>query len=185
GADARGAHWVRPEMVCEVEFFEWTRDGRMRHPTFVELREDKRAEDVVRERSKHVETVEAPPSKAKASSARKRKPTGRTQAKMPRGEEGKVVAGVAITHPDREVFPDVGVTKGELADYYDAVGPWMLPHVRGRPLSVVRCPQGQGKQCFYQKNWERGEAVGSHVSTIRLAAGTIDALVIDEAVGLV
>ncbi len=63
------------------------------------------------------------------------------------------VAGVTITHPERVVFPGHGITKGALAQYYEAVAPRMLPHVAGRPLSLVRCPQGQGKPCFYQKHW--------------------------------
>ncbi|HYW33504.1 MAG TPA: non-homologous end-joining DNA ligase [Gemmatimonas sp.] len=60
---------------------------------------------------------------------------------------------MTITHPERIVFPDPGITKGALAQYYATVAPRMLPHVAGRPLSLVRCPQGQGKPCFYQKHW--------------------------------
>lgn len=63
------------------------------------------------------------------------------------------IEGVTITHPERLVYPDEGITKEQLARYYVAVAPLMLPHVAGRPLSLVRCPQGQGGQCFYQKHW--------------------------------
>lgn len=70
------------------------------------------------------------------------------------------VAGVTITHPERVVFPGHGITKGALALYYEAVASRMLPHVVGRPLSLVRCPQGQGKPCFYQKHWANAVPAG-------------------------
>lgn len=75
------------------------------------------------------------------------------------------VAGVTLTHPERIVFPDAGITKEELARYYVAVAPRMLPHIVGRPLSLVRCPQGQGGQCFYQKHWTH---------TVPPGLGTVD-----------
>lgn len=75
------------------------------------------------------------------------------------------VAGVTLTHPERVVFPDAGITKADLARYYETVAPLMLPHVVGRPLSLVRCPQGQGGQCFYQKHWTH---------TVPAGLGTVD-----------
>lgn len=120
-ADARrGAHWVRPELVAEIAFTEVTGDGRLRHPSFVALRDDKPAREVGFDRA--VVTPEL------------------------------VRAGVVISHPERVMFPEVHVTKRELIDYYERVAEAMLPHVAGRPLSLVRCPQGRGKQCFFQKH---------------------------------
>lgn len=178
GADARGAHWVRPEIVCEVEFFEWTKDGLLRHPAFIEIREDKDPKEVVRETRKPMKVVDQAPKK-KARAAR---PARTYSMSDPSKDE---VLGVPITHPARVVFPDVGITKLQLAEYYAAVSRWMMPHVKGRPLSVVRCPDGEGTQCFYQKNWERGEAVGSHVRSIRLSNSSIDCLIPDEPSSLV
>jgi bifunctional non-homologous end joining protein LigD len=118
-------HWVRPELVAEVSFTEWTPDGLLRHPVFHALREDKPVASIRREEP----------------------------AVLARSDASSVVAGMRITHPERVVFPDSGITKLELAEYHELVAPWMLPHVGNRPLSVLRCPEGQGSQCFYQKHW--------------------------------
>src|SRR6185436_4791182 len=122
GPEARGVHWVAPKLVAEVRYGERTADGRLRHPVFLGLREDKAASEVVEE-----VPVPTPTSKTK---------------------ETKLAGGVAITHPERVVYPDVGLTKGEIADYYAAMARWMLPHVVGRPLSVVRAPTGMAGQRF-------------------------------------
>ena len=128
------AHWVRPELVGEVEFTEWTLDGRLRHPSFQGLREDKSPRDVVRERPRSVEGE-------KLSSKRGPK-TG--------GEEE--VAGVRLTHPDRVLYPPQGITKRDLAVLYASIADWILPHLKGRPLTLVRCPEGAEKACFYMKH---------------------------------
>lgn len=128
GADARGVHWVTPKLVCEVEFTEWTEDGRLRHPSFQGLREDKDPAEVTRERPR-----EAPRPA--------RKPGGAAE-----------VAGVPLTSPDRVLYEGMGLTKLDLARYYERVADWMLPHVADRPLSLVRCPQGRSGECFFQKH---------------------------------
>lgn len=177
GSIARGAHWVSPELVCEVEFFEWTTDGHLRHPSFIELREDKDAREVVREKGKPLANTPANSKKARVPKPErtfKREDTSKPE-----------ILGVPITHPERAVFEDIGITKAQLAEYYADIAKWMMPHVQGRPLSVVRCPQGQGSQCFYQKNWDRGEAVGSHVRKIKLSSASISCLVPDEPSALV
>lgn len=224
GAEARGAHWVKPAIVCEVEFLEWTNDGRLRHPSFVELREDKDPREVTRECRTSITTAihsaslaaassaQSPPARRKSPVSAPIQPSGKAsrsgghktptaaarsparasrtsrvgRSKEPRASSGgNLVAGVTITSPEREVFPDVGVTKLELAEYYAAVGEWMLPHVKGRPLSVVRCPKGQSDACFYQKNWEAGETVGSHTLSVTLSSTRIECLIVDEINGLV
>jgi bifunctional non-homologous end joining protein LigD len=136
-AHARRAHWVAPRLVAEVEFAEWTRDGRLRHPSFQGLREDLPAGEVVRE------VAEPPP--AARSPGKKR--TARKQ-----GREDESVRGVRLTNPDRVLWPEQGVTKRALAAYYAKVGHRMLPYVAGRPLTLVRCPQGRHHNCFYQKH---------------------------------
>lgn len=146
GAQAAGVHWVEPRLVAEVAFTEWTAEGKLRHPSFVGLREDKPVEEVV------VETPVAPPT---APEPRRSRP-GR--GKPPK----ELVAGVALTNPGKVFWPDVGVTKLELARYYESVAELMLPHVANRPLSLVRCPEGYTGECFYQKHIEHfPSAVGS------------------------
>ncbi len=132
--EVRGVHWVKPRIVSEVEFTEWTADGRLRHPSFVGLREDKRPGEVVREREI---APPAPRERAPAGSEVKANP-GRTR--------------VRLTHPDRVLWPELGLTKADLAAYYESVAELMLPHVVGRPLAIVRCPRGRSEPCFFQKH---------------------------------
>ncbi len=119
-ADARGAHWVKPKLVAEIAFAEFTADNVVRHASFLGLRGDKAAKEVV--------------------------------AEMPQATPEAVTDDVKISNPDRVIFPDAKVTKGDLADYYRAVGAIMLPWTARRPVSLVRCPQGRGKKCFFQKH---------------------------------
>jgi len=137
GADARGVHWVRPELVAEVEFTEWTDDDILRHPSFKGLREDKPAREIIRERSFGEETMTK-------ENDRQANPAADT------------VAGVHLTNPDRVLYPDQGLTKAELAQFYADIADWILPHVVNRPLTIVRCPGGSQSQCFYQKNVGEG-----------------------------
>jgi bifunctional non-homologous end joining protein LigD len=150
----RNAHWVKPELVAEVAFTEWTSDAHLRHPTFRGLREDKPATQVVRETpeptAQAVEEAEeevATPRKAAAKS--KRTTTARKAGKTT--EEG-VVAGIPITNPDRVVYPGQGLTKRDIALYYESIADRILPHLVGRPTTLVRCPEGMAKPCFYQKH---------------------------------
>jgi bifunctional non-homologous end joining protein LigD len=120
--------WLTPELVGEVAFTEWTSDGRLRHPSFKGLREDKAVADVRRERP-------AAPVRATAVADAEPHP-----------------AGVALTNPGKLLFADVGITKLQLAQYYAAVAPAMLPHLGDRPVMLLRCPEGTAKPCFYQKH---------------------------------
>ncbi|MBN9146576.1 MULTISPECIES: DNA ligase D [unclassified Novosphingobium] len=150
-AEARRAHWLRPELVAEIAFAQFTADGRVRHASFIGLRQDKKASDVTPEiREKPVEP-----------------------------------APITITHPDRVLFPESGQTKGDLAAYYQAVTPLMLPFAAGRPLSLVRCPQGRAKQCFFQKH-DSG-SFGEHVHHVPITekdGASEDYLYIEDAEGL-
>ncbi len=136
GAEGRRATWVKPKLVAEIAFTEWTRDGTLRHPSFLGLRLDKPAKDVVREREAHVADGAPAPAARKGTS----------------GTSALKIAGVAISNPTKLLFADIGVTKRELCEYYEAVAPLMLPHVNGRPLTLVRCPDGAEGKCFYQKH---------------------------------
>lgn len=139
----RGARWVTPRLVAEISFTEWTDDGKLRHPVFVGLRTDKKAEEV------RIETpaVVEPAAPALASE----------------------VAGVRLSNPDRVYWPDVGVTKSELALYYEAVAERMLPLVRERPLTMLRCPEGIDGHRFYQKH--AGDTVPATVARVAIEKG--------------
>jgi bifunctional non-homologous end joining protein LigD len=141
---ARGAHWVRPVLVGEVAFTEWTRDGLLRHPAFEDLREDKPAAQVVREAPR---------------AAPARRIAGGSAAEV-------AVAGVHLSHPDRVLYRKQAITKLGLAHYYEAVADWIVPHVADRPLSLVRCPEGADGQCFYQKH--AGQGIPSEVKRVRI-----------------
>jgi bifunctional non-homologous end joining protein LigD len=131
-AAVRGAHWLKPQLVAEIAFIEFTDEGVLRHPSYLGLREDKKPEAVVIER-------ELPVAKAVTPAA----------------------SGVKISNRERVIFPEGKLTKGQLADYYEAVAPIMLDWLGSRPMSLVRCPQGRSKKCFFQKHdaGSFGEAV--------------------------
>jgi len=141
-AVTRDVHWVKPSLVADVAFTNWTRDGILRHPTFHGLREDKPAGEVVKEE---------PKAPAPADSAPRKRRGGRL-ARTRGSEGGTTIAGVTLTHPDRVLYPAQGITKRDLAVFYEEIADWILPHIVERPLSLVRCPEGQGKACFYQKH---------------------------------
>jgi bifunctional non-homologous end joining protein LigD len=154
----RGATFVRPELVGEVAYTEFTPDGHLRHPSFLGLREDKPARDAVLEVPMRVEGALPSPSPAGADmslSPKRERAAG--PAKLERSGDGTPPPAAApnpvvITHPERVIYPEVGITKGQLADYYWAIADLMLAEIAGRPLSLVRCPQGRAKQCFFQKH---------------------------------
>ena len=152
-ADRKGAHWIKPRLVAEIAFSEFTDDGILRHPSFMGLREDKPASQVKVEVPKHTESV-TKQSKPKASKGKRAPP------KASKGKTAKhAIAedfGIEISSPDRVIFPELDLTKKDLADYYAKVWDWMEPHVTGRVLALVRCPDGASGQCFFQKHASAG-----------------------------
>lgn len=142
GTSSKGVHWIKPKLVGEVAFTGWTEDGLLRHPSFQGLREDKPARRISRERTQSVKDA----ASAAASSADNSRP--KSDAK------GIQIAGITLTHPDRVLYPEQGITKRELAEYYAQIADRILPHVSGRALTLVRCPEGQQGQCFFQRNAE-------------------------------
>ena len=144
---SRGVHWVKPQLVAEISFTAWTRDNLARQAAFKGLREDKPANEVVREKA-------APPEQAKADNAEtapESKPV-RTANPLASKSVGPAKTKLPITHPDKILDHESGMTKLDLANYYLAVAGHMLPHIADRPLSVVRCPEGINKPCFFQKH---------------------------------
>ncbi len=129
--EARQVKYVRPELVAEIEFRAWTADGHLRHAAFRGLREDKEAKEIVRETPKSA-----------AKSAAKPAPAQRRTVKL--------------THPDRLYWPDEGVTKEGLADYYAEIWRHIAPHIVGRPLALLRCPNGITGEKFFQKHAWKG-----------------------------
>jgi bifunctional non-homologous end joining protein LigD len=188
GFEAKGVHWVEPRLVAEIAFTEWTQDGTLRHPSFQGLREDKNAADVVRERPVH--EIETKLAKAATKPARppQRKAAGGSSAKMKTSAETPgTVAGVKLSHPDKLLYPEAKLAKQDLARYYENIGEWILPHLRERPLSLVRCPDGWNGECFYQKHASKSvnpavarvlvpEGGGKAMSTY-MAANSVSALV--------
>jgi bifunctional non-homologous end joining protein LigD len=154
--EVRGAHWLRPELVAEIAYTEMTKDGTLRHPSYLGLREDKRPAAVAVETERRAADL-PPPAKS----------------------------NVAITNRDRVVYPESNITKGQLADYYAAVSPIMLQWVGSRPISLVRCPQGRAKKCFFQKHdaGAFGEAV-HHVGIVERDGHEEPYLYVDDADGL-
>ena len=136
---ARKPVWVQPKMVVEVDFRGWTHGDRVRQASFQGVREDKAAKDVVREQ---------------AIAAKSRTNGVRRSAPVKNGDVS--VAGVHLTHPDRIYWDDVGITKRDLADFYVQIWKWMRPHLVGRPISLLRCPEGASGQCFFQKHARAG-----------------------------
>lgn len=132
--ETEGARWIRPEIVVDVAFSEKTSRGLLRHPVFRGLREDKVAREV------QMSTLRQNPGNAWD------------------GDNETVVADVPITHPERVLYPDQGVTKADVAEYFGEIAEWVLPHLRGRPLSLLRCPEGLSGDCFFQKHPDKNFA---------------------------
>jgi bifunctional non-homologous end joining protein LigD len=137
--ERKDAVWLEPKLVAQVAYTEWTRDGRLRHPSFKGLREDKQAREVHREQPKDEEAPMA---------------TTRTAPAKKAGDP--TFGGITLTNPDRVLYPDIGLTKLDLARYYEAVARFMLPYAVNRPISLVRCPEGYAKECFFQRHAMKG-----------------------------
>jgi bifunctional non-homologous end joining protein LigD len=168
-ARQRDIHWARPELVAEIQFAGWTDGGNVRQAAFKGLREDKPAEDVRTETPQPAERVE---KRARAVKS---------------GGAGSVVMGVTISNPDKVLWPKTpnqpAVTKIDLARYLEAVGSWMIRHLKGRPCSIVRAPDGINGEKFFQRHAMRGT---SHLlKLIKVAGDRQPYLQIDQPEGLI
>ena len=132
-AQARGVHWVEPTLVGEVQFTEWTREGVVRQAAFLGLRTDKPAAQIIHEQPRAAKTLEKP-----------KKPKAKTTE-----------SGVNITHPERVIDTQSGTQKQQLAQFYADISQWILPFLHGRPVSLLRAPEGIEGEQFFQKHSER------------------------------
>ncbi len=163
------ATWVEPRLICEVKFAGWTEEGYMRQPIFLGLREDKPAEQVRRE--KPIPSSQALSRKKYIAPDAKKKEIARVG-----GRE------VTLTNPRKVFWPEEGITKGDMIAYYRSVAPFILPHLRDRPLSLHRFPNGIQGKSFFQKDvddapdWVRRVNVPSESAQ----EGSIDFVIVDD-----
>jgi bifunctional non-homologous end joining protein LigD len=150
----RGACWIEPKLICEVEFAEWTGEGVLRQATFISLRTDKPAKDIIRERPKNLVTTSSDEKSEKKSNVKKAASEKKAVVEsIPRS--GKVdVAGIGISHPDRVLDSESRGTKLELAKFYESISEFILPHLSNRPVSLLRAPDGIVGEQFFQKHSE-------------------------------
>jgi bifunctional non-homologous end joining protein LigD len=173
GLSPSGIHWVKPALVAAVSFGEWTSDRILRHASYLGLREDKSAAEVVLDPSDMAEgaALAGPPPSAE-----------------PRPEVGRdgaaVVDSVPITHAERLVYPALGISKLAVAEFYASFAERILPHVVRRPLSLLRCPDGTAGQCFFQKHLASGGYRGIKQVPIAGKDGNEPHVMIEDAEGL-
>ena len=169
-------HWVKPELMAEVSFADWTNTNRIRHAVFRGLRTDKPPQGITREKA-------VKPSARKADAEGSSNPTAKDTPKArPKtavkdtpaaavSPGASLLKSLRVTHPERVIDQQSGVTKLALVQHYAMVAPLMLPHLKGRPVSLVRAPSGVGGELFFQKHAQEGELqVGAEVQHLRLAA---------------
>ncbi|AWH23648.1 DNA ligase D [Stenotrophomonas sp. YAU14D1_LEIMI4_1] len=147
---ASSVRWVKPQVVAEVAFRGWGKEGLLRQASFKRLRSDKGKQDL----------GVAQPAAARDDTA------------------------VAISHPERVVYPRQKLSKGDVADYYRQMARWILPEIATRPLSLLRCPDGVGKACFFQKHHGPGLGDAVHAVPLQQKSGREDYVYIDDARGL-
>jgi bifunctional non-homologous end joining protein LigD len=195
----RGAIWVKPQLVGEVEFTEWTPDGSLRHPSFKGLREDKPATSIVKEIAISPKAVapdiekelEEDPAisktvKAKAAQAEKASaPTVNAPSAKVSDKHKALVGGISISHPQRVIYPGTHITKQELAEYYLFVSDKIMPHIVDRPLSMVRCPEGASEPCFFQRHVGLGKSPYLHEVSVGVKGEARDYLMIHDVEGLI
>ncbi|PWE37824.1 DNA ligase D [Pseudomonas prosekii] len=138
GFEAKGVHWLKPDLLAEVAYAEITKDGSVRHSVFHGLRSDKPAKDITEETPKDVSEPSTP-----------------APAKKPKKSATPTPGKIRITHPDRVIDASSGSTKMQLAEYYVSIADWILPTLKNRPIALVRAPEGVAGELFFQKNAER------------------------------
>jgi len=197
---SKDIRWVRPELVVEVQFTSWSGAGRVRHAVYLGQREDKSAAEVVRDAAdpnserkmvnprqpvgntasaRRGPVIAVPPKRNGPRYTAASKPgSSIVSARAPR-KSGVTIGGVTLTHPDRALWP--GITKQDLAEYWQAIADHALPGLAHRPLAIVRCPEGIGGEHFFQKN-------GHGALSAAIRQGDVEGspyLAIDDAEGLI
>jgi bifunctional non-homologous end joining protein LigD len=168
GANARGVHWLQPTLVAEVAYAEMTRDGAVRHAVFHGLRSDK-----------PVRKISAQKPAAKASEpAQPVKPKKTPRKAATQADDADLVGQVRITHPERVIDATSGTTKMQLAEYYGRISPWLLPHLKQRPVALVRALDGVGGELFFQKH--AGHLAIPHIVTFDKEEAGQAAMVIND-----
>ncbi|MDN3694315.1 DNA ligase D [Chryseobacterium tructae] len=148
--------WTKPELVCEIKYSEITKDGMFRHPVFVTIREDKNPED-----------VNEKPKEMKAKTSSKKSEVSEKEKEITLNKHT-----VKLTNQDKIYFPKDGITKGDLVDYYQSVAEYILPHLKNRPLSLNRFPNGIEEQGFYQK--DAGDSIPDWIKTTEVYSESND-----------
>ena len=171
----KGVRWTKPELVAEIEFTGWTGDGMVRQAAFKGLREDKPAAEVKADKPAKATTTVLPlPAKPAATSA-----AGLDQKALPSWE--------LISHPDKTLWPDAldgeAVTKRDLATYFEEVGSWLIDHIKGRPCSIIRAPNGFAGEQFFQRHAMPGTS--SLLELVTVSGDRKPYLQIDRVEGLV
>ncbi len=163
----RRAHWVKPQLLAEVSFGEWTREGRIRHSVFHGLRTDKKPSAIVREKPQHAPSQSKAAASKAVSKAASKPSTAKTHSQAPTMPAKKTATasadlpeGLKVSHPDRIIDPSTGVTKIDLVRYYLLVAPMMMPHLKDRPVSLVRATDGIQGELFFQKHPDTAKLPG-------------------------
>jgi bifunctional non-homologous end joining protein LigD len=178
GERRKDIHWVRPELVAEVEYAVWTTDKLIRQSTFQGLREDKAPREVVYD----PESLPTTASPAANPSAMTRAVAAAQPAERLR--DGSIVFnGVRLSHPDRALYTDTGLSKQDVAQYYVDVARWALPHLAGRPLTIIRSTGGKGQRAFYQKHV--GQGMPAEIKGFKVAGEDEPFPVIEDVSGLI
>ena len=190
GGPPRGAVFCEPRLVAEVSFSEWTPEGRLRHPVYLGLREDKPAQEVVREDAAGQKVVreDGRPSSAPAVSAAE--PRGAAGLRIEPSRSGAPIAHVEghalkLSNLDKVLYPQSGLAKGALIDYYVGVAPVLLPHLAGRPLTVTRWPDGVQGKSFFQKQAPAHRPRGVATARVPTERKQIDYVLADDLATLV
>lgn len=180
---ARSVHWITPKLVVEVAFRGWAKEGLLRQSSFRALREDKTMDDLqggakpVGRAAKAAKATRPTKATAKVANAPARRGAARGAASADAGT-------IALTSPERVVYAADSITKADVADYYRSVALWLLPEVARRPLSLVRCPDGAGDGCFFQKHHGPGFGPDVHAHPLRQKSGVEDYIYIEDEAGL-
>lgn len=182
-AAGKDVHWLKPELVAEIEFAGLSRDGMVRQAAFKGFREDKPATEVRAEPTAHTVTSDDRPTDQRAAARKARFAAQRSSST--RGNS--TVLGISISKSDKALWPadehGEPVTKRDLAEYFAAVGDWMLPHIEGRPCSILRAPDGIGGETFFQRHAMPGKS--EHVTEVKVSGDKKPYLQIDRVEGLV
>jgi bifunctional non-homologous end joining protein LigD len=202
---SQGVHWLQPQLIAQLKFTGWTRDQQLRHPVFQGLREDKPARSVTREKAQPMpakKSASRPAAKTPAikkaalkkatrnksellPSAKKITATKSSATKSKSAKDETSLLGVRLTHPNKLLFPTEQINKLMLAEYYDAVAERMLPYMKNRLLSIMRCPDGVDGEHFFQKHLGQGMPAVLHELPVKEKDGTDDYFYIKDAAGLV